>query len=119
MPAGDRTGPLGQGPRTGRAAGLCVGNPQPGYVSSGFGRGGWGRGRGRGGGRGWRHRRWAVDWPGGGQAAFQGAAESDSLALSRETGIEDLRAEVRSLRDVLKGIQGRLDELSDAPGGEG
>ena len=37
MPFGDRTGPLGQGPRTGRGGGLCSGS---------FGQGG-GAGRGR------------------------------------------------------------------------
>jgi len=49
MPGGDRTGPLGFGPMTGRAAGFCAGYPSPGYVTS---PGGMGLGRGRGGGRG-------------------------------------------------------------------
>lgn len=57
MPRGDRTGPLGFGPRTGRAAGFCSGYGVPGYMNPipgfgyGFGRGWWagfGRGRGRG-----------------------------------------------------------------------
>lgn len=60
MPRGDGIGPLGFGPRTGRAAGYCAGfpgagymNPQPGFKGAGFGRGrGWGRGLGRGWGRG-------------------------------------------------------------------
>ena len=47
MPGGDRTGPLGHGPMTGRGLGLCSGYPQPGYVLPRFGRGG-GRGFGRG-----------------------------------------------------------------------
>lgn len=33
MPAGDGTGPMGQGPMTGRAAGYCAGFPVPGYMS--------------------------------------------------------------------------------------
>jgi len=33
MPHGDRTGPLGQGPRTGRGAGYCSGNTKPGYMT--------------------------------------------------------------------------------------
>ncbi|MCD6307770.1 MAG: DUF5320 domain-containing protein [Candidatus Latescibacteria bacterium] len=49
MPGGDRTGPSGFGPMTGRAAGFCAGYPSPGYSSS---QGGMGMGRGRGGGRG-------------------------------------------------------------------
>jgi len=61
MPGGDRTGPLGQGPRTGRGLGWCNDNDRPGYADPAPGRGlGLGRGRGavmgrglgRGGGRG-------------------------------------------------------------------
>ncbi len=54
MPRGDRTGPWGSGPMTGRAAGYCAGYPVPGFVNPtpGFGRG-WRRGLGRGFGRGW------------------------------------------------------------------
>jgi hypothetical protein len=49
MPGGDRTGPWGAGPMTGRATGYCAGYSAPGYVNPvrGFGRG-WGRGYGRG-----------------------------------------------------------------------
>ena len=53
MPRGDKTGPWGAGPMTGRAAGYCAGYPVPGYMNPrrghgrGFGRG-WGRGFGRG-----------------------------------------------------------------------
>ena len=56
MPGGDRTGPLGMGPMTGRAAGYCAGFQMPGFVNPmarwvyGFGTRG-----GRGGGRGHRH----------------------------------------------------------------
>ncbi|MFH1875188.1 MAG: DUF5320 domain-containing protein [Pseudomonadota bacterium] len=61
MPRGDGTGPMGQGPKTGKAMGHCAGFNTPGYLNSGrglfgAGRGGmpWGGGRGRawGGGRG-------------------------------------------------------------------
>ncbi len=33
MPRGDRTGPEGLGPLTGRAAGYCSGSGKPGYAS--------------------------------------------------------------------------------------
>lgn|GEM_PF-1388060 len=47
MPRGDRTGPLGMGPLTGRGAGFCAGFNIPGYLNTRFGRGLWlGRGRG-------------------------------------------------------------------------
>ena len=41
MPGGDRTGPMGFGPMTGRAAGHCAGYPTPGFANSipGFERG--------------------------------------------------------------------------------
>lgn len=61
MPGGDRTGPQGKGPRTGRQLGLCSGSDKPGYESEeptqgkGFNNGlrqGRGLGRGRGQGRG-------------------------------------------------------------------
>ncbi|MFX0085206.1 MAG: DUF5320 domain-containing protein [Candidatus Hodarchaeota archaeon] len=53
IPRGNRTGPWGIGPRTGRGLGYCAGYPSPGYTKGpgmGLGRGyGWSRG-GRGGG---------------------------------------------------------------------
>lgn len=60
MPNLDRTGPRGEGPRTGRIRGLCrrvtgtdSGAPDNGGRGMGWGRGrGWGSGRGRGWGRG-------------------------------------------------------------------
>jgi len=33
MPGGDRTGPMGLGPMTGRAAGYCVDNNVPGFTN--------------------------------------------------------------------------------------
>ena len=45
MPAGDRTGPMGMGPMTGRGAGYCAGYGAPGYVAYAPG---WGYGRGFG-----------------------------------------------------------------------
>jgi len=50
MPGGDQTGPMGQGPMTGRGAGYCAGYNQPGWMNRMLGR--W-LGRGPGGGRGW------------------------------------------------------------------
>lgn len=56
MPRGDKTGPMGQGPMTGRALGFCSGYESPGFTK-GFGGGrGRGRGPGFGGGFGRRNR---------------------------------------------------------------
>lgn len=52
MPRGDRTGPMGMGPMTGRGAGYCAGYDMPGYAHP-YPRGGYGRGWGLGRGRGW------------------------------------------------------------------
>ena len=52
MPRGDGTGPMGEGPMTGRGAGLCAGNVQPGFAGGQAGRG-FGPGFG---GRGYRNR---------------------------------------------------------------
>jgi len=48
MPRGDRTGPLGFGPMTGRGAGFCAGYDTPGYLNAYGGRSGAGFGRGMG-----------------------------------------------------------------------
>jgi len=56
MPGGDGTGPLGLGPRTGRAMGYCAGYSVPGFMNPGFG---FGRRFGRGRGFGWRRWRFA------------------------------------------------------------
>jgi len=76
MPLGDRTGPWGLGPMTGRGLGYCAGFPVPGYMNPGpglwFGRGfgfgkgfgrGYGFGRGRGWGRGLFGRFWGYPYP--------------------------------------------------------
>jgi len=67
MPGGDRTGPMGMGSMTGRAAGYCSGAGVPGYMNPvpgrGLGRGLWGRGfRGPGRGRGARGGAWGRGW---------------------------------------------------------
>ena len=50
MPLGDKTGPTGLGPKTGRAVGYCSGSTTPGYMNTGVQ--GRGRARGMGAGRG-------------------------------------------------------------------
>ncbi len=104
MPGGDRTGPLGAGPMTGRGAGFCNGSGMPGYASPWGGRGaGWGRGGGGRGGRGFRHRFHATGLPG--WARLGGGApgpvderdwlEQRSRALEAELG--DLRRRLADL----------------------
>ena len=62
MPFGDRTGPAGAGPMTGRGMGFCSGTNVPGAFRGGRMRGGfqpgYGRGMAMGRGAGWRNRFW-------------------------------------------------------------
>ena len=124
MPGGDRTGPMGQGPMTGRAAGYCTGSPAPGYMdpASGGGFGNWGRGfrGGGGGGRGGRGRRnrfyatglpgWARAGCGFGPYAIYGAPSSSST--TREEEMELLREQASYFNETLEDIKKRIEELS-------
>ena len=120
MPGGDRTGPAGMGPMTGRAAGYCAGYSVPGYMNPIPGRGyyGYGRGfRGRGGGRGWRNWYYATGQPGwlratSGLPAWGGASSyypPDEITPQQET--EALKKESEYLKQDLKEIEERIKEL--------
>ncbi len=116
MPAGDRTGPMGMGPRSGRAAGYCAGFEMPGYANPapgrgfgmGFGRGRGAWGRGSGGGRGWRHMFYATGLPGwarfGGYAAPYPKPDPDAERQS-------LRSQAEALQEELDLIKKRLSEI--------
>jgi len=113
MPGGDRTGPAGLGPMTGRAAGFCAGYPAPGYTDSVGGRGYWGRGRGRR--RSW-FRGWG--WPGRRRAAmgyptagFGWPDMSPAPAMTKEQELETLRGQAEYFEGALGDIKKRLEEL--------
>ena len=72
MPRGNRTGPRGFGPMTGRGAGFCAGYNTPGYMNPGGRSGFIGRGGGRGGGRGYRNMFYATGQPGWMRGGYQG-----------------------------------------------
>ena len=132
MPGGDRTGPAGFGPMTGRAAGYCAGFGMPGFANPMGGRGFWGRGGGgwgRGGGRGWRNMYYATGLPGwarGGWAPYGGAGFAGApwggyaspgypqygygAGTSRQE-MDDLKAQAEYLEDALDGIRKRMEEL--------
>ncbi|MBN2445349.1 MAG: DUF5320 domain-containing protein [Phycisphaerae bacterium] len=111
MPGGDRTGPNGMGPMTGRAAGLCVGNPGPGYMNptGGFGFGRMG-GRGGGGGRGRRNRFYATGLTGWQRAGMNWTPNAVS-AMTGEPELAVLRRQADSLGRTLAEIQRRIAEL--------
>lgn len=111
MPLGDRTGPAGAGPRSGRGLGLCNGYAAPGYLNAGygyargagFGRGmGYGRAGGYGRGRGFGfHAGWGYGY-GYPQTAQQPTKEDEKNILE---------SEIERLTDTLESLKKRLNEL--------
>ena len=105
MPAGDRTGPMGQGPVTGRRFGYCTGYDSPGFTKSpggGMGRGsGFGFGQGAGYGR--RMMR------GRGWGNYQGYPRMQPM--NKEDEIRLLKSEAEVLKSSQKDIEKRLADL--------
>jgi hypothetical protein len=116
MPFGDRTGPHGFGPRTGRGAGYCSGfgmpgsmNPMP--IGAGFGLG---RGSGLGcfgRGRGWRNWYRETGLPGWARTGY-GYPYARSFTAKDEADF--LRGEAEFLRRQLEDIQNRISSLEKA-----
>lgn len=125
MPGGDKTGPRGMGPMTGRAAGYCTGAGAPGYANPGGGRGfgmGMGRGRGMGrGGFGFRHRFFATGVPGWQRAGQFGGAPVNPVPVEYpDAGTEkqELKLQAETLQSQLDFINKRLDALETGEAGE-
>ena len=106
MPSGDRTGPMGQGPMTGRSSGFCSGNDTPGYAKgfrAGMGRGfPFGKGRGQGPGRG-------MNFGGGIAGFFPGFHWAHSITKDDE--INMLKSQAEYLKRSQKDIEKKLGEL--------
>ncbi|MGE4285205.1 MAG: DUF5320 domain-containing protein [Phycisphaerae bacterium] len=90
MPYGDRTGPLGRGPKTGRAAGFCAGYDMPGSENYAFG-----RGMGRAGGRGRRF----------------GSARFGRFDRTNGQSISELSASCDELRNTLEALEAEISIL--------
>jgi hypothetical protein len=113
MPGGDRTGPRGLGPMTGRGAGYCGGydapgyaNPMPGYGSvPGYGMRFGGRFGGRGGGRGWRHWYYATGLPAWARPEYPAPVQA------AEQELDGLKNEAEWLKGQLEAINQRIEEL--------
>lgn len=124
MPAGDRTGPWGLGPGTGRGLGYCSGYPAPGLMfpgpglgfARGFGRG-FGRGTGLGHGRGfWRRGLggfYGYPYPGW-HPGFYAPCWSSFYPPNREEEKAVLEEQARILEEQLDGIKARLKDLKKA-----
>lgn len=107
MPAGNGTGPRGEGPLTGRAMGRCAGFPTEGYASA-PGRGA-GRGfvrYGRGGGRGYRNRFYETGLP------LQRRYPQFNSALNSEfVETDSLKLQVQNVADTIEYIASRIKQL--------
>ena len=114
MPAGDRTGPDGMGPTTGRAAGVCAGYNAPGYMNPAVGGGcgfGFGRGRrlaGRGRGRGFG-RRLAYPYAGVPNAVPYNAPANS--VPTREEDLDALKEQQQYLDNALQDVRRRIDKV--------
>ncbi len=105
MPKGDRTGPAGMGPMTGRAAGFCAGSAAPGYANPLGGRGMGGMGRGGRGGRGRRNQYYATGLTGWQRGTI------DVSSMSSDQQLEAMRQYVENLSKVLDSIRKQINEL--------
>jgi len=93
MPRGDKTGPMGNGPKTGRALGYCVGNNEAGFENN-FPRGN-GRGNRNHFGRGMGFE-------------FRQQGVSNLVDVSEKTLIEN---EINILKDQLQKLEEKLKTL--------
>lgn len=89
MPGGDKTGPMGQGPMTGRRLGICGGFNRTGFMGNSFG-GGFGRGRGMG---------------------FRRISQPFFGQYSPENESDILHAQAEELKSSLKDIENRLAQM--------
>lgn len=107
MPRGDRTGPDGLGPMTGRAAGYCAGYSVPGFINPdrGFGRG-MARRRGRGWGRGYGR----IGYPLNYQPTNKPPTKEEEIK-NLENYQKQIEIEKTNLDQEAKAIQTKLEEL--------
>jgi hypothetical protein len=107
MPRGDRTGPIGNGPMTGRGAGYCAGFSVPGYASSC----GWGVRCGSGRGRRFRRIFYDTGLP---RWAYFRPQYADERFFTEETDEKEfLKKQAEFLENQLDEVKKRLEELED------
>jgi hypothetical protein len=116
MPRGDRTGPWGKGPMSGRGLGFCAGYATPGFANAGRGMGGGPR-FGAGGGHGWRHQFYATGLPGWARSGYGPAWGAGPAGGVTNPGQETdyLQRQAASLKATLADIEERLAELEQRP----
>jgi len=109
MPGGDGSGPLGQGPLTGRAMGRCAGYASGGYQSA-PGRGSMRRfpSFGRGGGRGWRNRFYDT-----GEPYWRRGVIPPAEGWEGQSEIDLLSSRVEAVARVIEDIASRVKHMLD------
>ena len=109
MPGGNRQGPMGEGPQTGRAAGFCSGSDTPGYMSD---QGGFGRGhRFRSGGGGGRRRGFGRGRGFVGAQPFAGTSSQTAMPIEPQ-----LQKQVNELQEELSALRQLLEEMRSPRG---
>lgn len=98
IPAGDRTGPMGAGPKTGRGLSYCSGHHQLGIARPARGFAGAYGGRRGSMGRGWRHRFYAIHIPG--RAAFTPDQQTTDLKAQADWLTQQLDAAQKCLKEL-------------------
>lgn len=102
MPGGDRRGPLGEGPMTGRGMGFCSGYQREGYAQRPF----YGKGSVRGRGRGF----------GFGMHPIRAGYFAPEAGQSTESEIAFLKSEISAFENTIQQLSARLNELQDSSG---
>lgn len=116
MPRGDKTGPMGNGAMTGRGAGLCAGNNNPGFMNQSFGRGngrGCGVGRRQGGGRN-RNQNFVGRFAGTSPRNFNSQAPVEEIVTSsQQEELNSLKEQAQSLQEALQNIERRVNNIQN------
>jgi len=100
MPGGNKTGPFGEGPKTGRGLGYCSGFNWPGFHNSN-------ENIGNGFGRGWGNR-WGRSNKNRYRQGYGRFAENRSATVSEVTLLEN---EARILKEQLASIEMQLSDF--------
>jgi hypothetical protein len=117
MPNGDRRGPEGMGPMTGRGAGFCNGANAPGFRNNGIAGGyGQGMGAGRGFGREFHGVPLGAGYGRGrgfGRGIQSPYISQNNPSYSKESEKEYIENEVSFLKEQLNALEGRLADMQE------
>jgi hypothetical protein len=115
MPRGNKRGPMGQGPSTGRGLGYCAGHDEPGFMAEAPRQGGAGKGRGagRGQGQGLRPGRGCGGGRGLGRGLGRGSETGHGRGRGRGFGQGLAGAHHHDEHDELTALYHRIQQLED------